>query len=188
MNKAIDEYIRNAQPFARPILKKLRTIIHGLGTDIAETIKWGSPVYVFHGNLCMTWAFKEHAAIVFFKGAFLKDDFHVLEEADKNNVSSRSIRYTCIDDLNEDVVRNYLLQAIEINKKGLKPAVRKKPPLEIPDEFLKAIKIYKEEFVAFQKLAPSHKRNYVEYYLEAKKEETRVRRMDKILENLRKVK
>lgn len=67
MNNGIDEYIFNAQPFARPILKKIRTIIHGLGAEIEETIKWGSPVYVFHGNLCMTWAFKEHAAIVFFE-------------------------------------------------------------------------------------------------------------------------
>ena len=77
MKRGIDKYILNAQPFARLILKKLRSIIHGLGNEIEETIKWGSPVYVYHGNLCMTWAFKEHAAIFFFKGALMKDPYEV---------------------------------------------------------------------------------------------------------------
>jgi uncharacterized protein YdeI (YjbR/CyaY-like superfamily) len=127
MKRGIDEYILNAQPFARPILKKLRSIIHGLGNEIEETIKWGSPIYVYHGNLCMTWAFKEHTAIFFFKGALMKDPYEVLLELEGGNVSSRSIWYTNVSQINDQIVRKYLRHAMEINKQGLKIKMKRKP-------------------------------------------------------------
>jgi uncharacterized protein YdeI (YjbR/CyaY-like superfamily) len=185
MNKAIDEYILKAQPFARPILKKLRTTIHSLGIDIEETIKWGSPVFVYHGNLCMTWAFKEHAAIFFFKGALMEDTYKVLLESEGGNVSSRSIRYTNASQIDDQIVREYLQEAMEINRKGLKIKPAKKAPLTIPEEFTKLLKKYKNEYIQFQQRAPSHQREYVKAILDAKKEETRLRRFEKMLENLR---
>ena len=186
MNKEINSYILKAQPFARPILEKLRAIIHGVGDEIEETIKWGSPVFVYHGNLCMTWAFKEHAAIFFFKGALMKDPHKVLLESEGGNVSSRSIRFTNASQIDDRIVREYLQQAMEINRKGLKINPVKKEPLTIPEEFTKLLKEHKKEFIQFQQLAPSHQREYVQAFMDAKKEETRVRRFEKMLENLRK--
>lgn len=186
MNKEIDAYIQNAQPFARPILKRLRSIIHGVETEIEETIKWGSPVYVYHGNLCMTWAFKEHAAIFFFKGALMKDPYKVLLQSDGGNVSSRSIRYTNATQIDDQIVREYLQQAMEINKKGIRIKPVKREPLSIPEEFTTLLKKHKKEFNQFQQLAPSHQREYVQAFLDAKKEETRRRRFEKMLDNLRK--
>jgi uncharacterized protein YdeI (YjbR/CyaY-like superfamily) len=188
MNKEINSYIQKAQPFARPILEKLRAIIHGMGVEIEETIKWGSPVFVYHGNLCMTWAFKEHAAIFFFKGALMKDPYKVLLESEGGNVSSRSIRFTNASQVNVQIVREYLEQALEINKKGLKIKPEKKAPLAIPEEFTTQLKKHKKEYNQFQQLAPSHQREYVQAFMDAKKEETRLRRFEKMLENLRKVK
>ncbi len=127
MKRGIDEFILNAQPFARSILKKLRSIIHGLGNEIEETIKWGSPIYVYHGNLCMTWAFKEHAAIFFFKGVLMKDPYEVLLELEGGNVSSRNIRYTNVSQINDQIVREYLHHAMKINKQGLKIKMKRKP-------------------------------------------------------------
>jgi uncharacterized protein YdeI (YjbR/CyaY-like superfamily) len=187
MKNGIDTYIEGAQPFARPILKKLRAIIKSLGDEIEETIKWGSPVFVYHGNLCMTWAFKEHAAIFFFKGALMKDPYKVLLQSDGGNVSSRSIRYTNANQIDDQIVREYLLQAMEINKKGLKIKPEKKVPLTIPEEFTGLLKKYKKEYSQFQQLAPSHQREYVQAFKDAKKEETKHRRFEKMLENLRKM-
>lgn len=187
MKAGIDTYIWNAQPFAQPILKRLRAIIHDVGENIEETIKWGSPVYVCEGNLCMTWAFKSHAAIVFFKGALIDDRYHALIEAEGGNVSSRNIRYLKESDIDEKVLRDYLNQAIAINKKGMKVQLVKKEPLVIPTEFNRLLKKYKTKERKFQHLAPSHQREYVQAFVNAKKEETKLRRFEKMIENLRKM-
>jgi uncharacterized protein YdeI (YjbR/CyaY-like superfamily) len=117
----------------------------------------------------------------------MKDPYEVLLELEGGNVSSRSIQYTNVSQINDQIVRKYLRHAMEINKQGLKIKNEKKAPLIIPEEFTKLLKKHRKENIQFQQLAPSHQREYVQAFMDAKKEETKLRRFKKMLENLRKM-
>ncbi len=187
-SQQIDEYIEKAQPFAIPILKKLRAIIHSTNIPIVEEVKWNSPCYSHKGLVCMTWSFKKHAAIHFFKGALLADPYKVLVEGPGGNVSARSILFHSIQDVNEKIIAEYVREAVLVNEQGLKIVATKteRPPLEVPEDMLKAIKKSKAAKVAFENFAPSHKREYVNYVNEAKRVETRLKRIEKVVEALEK--
>jgi uncharacterized protein YdeI (YjbR/CyaY-like superfamily) len=92
----------------------------------------------------------------------------------------QSIRYTNVSQINDQIVREYLRHAMEINKQGLKIKNEKKAPLTIPEELTKLLKKYRKENFQFQQLAPSHQREYVQAFMDAKKEETKLRRFEKM--------
>jgi uncharacterized protein YdeI (YjbR/CyaY-like superfamily) len=117
----------------------------------------------------------------------MKDPYEVLLELEGGNVSLQSIRYTNVSQIDDQIVRKYLRQAMEINKQGLKIKNEKKAPLTILEEFTKLLKKHRKENIQFQQLTPSHQREYVQAFMDAKKEETKLRQFKKMLENLRKM-
>ncbi len=184
----IDTYIAKAQPFAQPILKKLRTLIHEGCPEVEETIKWGMPSFDYKGAFCSMAAFKQHAVFGFWKGSLIKDKHNFLQErANQGGEAMGNMgRVTSLQDLPPDkVIIDFVKQAKKLNDDGVKlpaRAKKEKPPVVVPDYFREVLKHSEKALRNFDSFSPSHKREYVEWVTEAKTEETREKRMETALE------
>jgi uncharacterized protein YdeI (YjbR/CyaY-like superfamily) len=166
----IDAYIEKAGDFAKPILNRMRKLVHDLCPNVEETIKWNTPFYVYKGSLMTTPAFKQHCAVIFWKGRLILG-----KEREKLR------RLTSAADLPGDkVLREYIRKAVELNETGVKAprSPKAKKTVAVPDYFLAALRKNKKAQAAFEKFSPSHKREYVEWIAEAKREETRAKRIE----------
>jgi uncharacterized protein YdeI (YjbR/CyaY-like superfamily) len=190
-DKRIGAYIEKAQPFAKPILKKLRELIHKGNPDVEETIKWGMPSFDYKGPFCSFASFKQHAVFGFWKYQLIKDPKGYLQEisAQGGTAMGNLGRITSLKDLPPDkVIINFVKQAKKLNDDGIKlPSKPKKPKREIkmPDYIMRAIKKNKKAFDVFGNFSPSHKREYIEWITEAKTEETRNKRINTMMEWLK---
>ncbi len=190
----IDAYIAKAAPFARPILKKFRTLVHKGCPDVVETVKWGMPSFEHPPKsiLCGFSAFKQHAVFGFWKSAILFGDDNALREIrEKLNWGAPGrdpvpARITSVDELPSDTaIVKLVKQAAKLNEDGVKLPKKpksKKPPPKTPPDFSTALKKAKGASAKFQAFSPSHKREYIEWITEAKADETRQRRIAKAVE------
>lgn len=187
-DKRVDAYISRSADFAKPILKKLRETVHKGCPDVEETIKWGMPSFDYKGAFCSMAAFKHHAVFGFWKSKLLNDPKNHLGENSNNGGTSMGNlgKLISIKDLPpEKSLLNFIQQAKKLNDDGVKipkKASLKKTELVVPDYFLSAIKKNKKAFDVYEKFSPSHKKEYVEWITEAKKEETREKRMKTAVE------
>jgi hypothetical protein len=172
----VDAYIAKAADFAKPILIRIRKLVHTACPDVTETIKWNAPFYEHKGILICTPAFKKHCALIFWKGKLIFKELPV-----KDNPRKKFRRLTSNADLPGDkILTGYIRQAVELNESGLKTPRSKpkpKPKLVVPDYFLAALKKNKKSLATFGKFSPSCKEEYVEWITEAKREQTRIKRM-----------
>jgi len=179
----IDAYIAKAQPFAQPILKHLRELIHKGNPNVEEKIKWGMPSFDYKGPFCSMAAFKQHAVFGFWKSKLLKDEKKYL--GDRFNAGGEAMgnlgRITSLKDLPPDkAIIDFVKQATKLNDEGVKLPVapkKEKEKLVVPAYFLKEIKKNKKAFSFYEEFSPSKKREYVEWITGAKTEETRDKRM-----------
>lgn len=191
-DKRIDAIIEKAQPFAKPVLKHLRKLVHEGCPEAEETVKWGMPFFEYKGPLCNMASFKQHAVFGFWKYKLIKETKGYLGEiATKGGESMGNFgRITSLKDLPPDkIILDFIKQAKKLNDEGIKlPAKEKKPAKVIkePLELEAALKRNKTAFKNFQALSQSHKNEYISYITEAKKEETRERRVEKTIEMLSK--
>lgn len=191
-DKRIDAYIAKAQPFARPILTKLRALIHKGNPQVTETIKWGMPSFDYKGPFCSFAAFKQHAVFSFWKYKLIKDPKGYLGEIfNKGGTSMGNLgRMTSIKDLPPDnAIIDFIKQAKKLNDEGIKMpprVVKPKKPVVTPAYFLTVLKKNKKALTVYENFSPSHKREYVEWVTEAKTEETRNSRMTTAVEWLAK--
>jgi uncharacterized protein YdeI (YjbR/CyaY-like superfamily) len=178
--KSIDDYIAKSTQW-QDALTKLREVI--LSTELEETIKWGVPVYTFNGkNIVGIAAFKSYVGIWFYQGVFLTDKQKVLVNAQEGKTKAlRQWRFKTGDEIDSDLVKAYILEAINNQKLGkeIKPAKPKK--VTIPPELQNALKQNKALQQHFNELSLSCQREYVEYIVEAKREDTKLRRIEKII-------
>jgi uncharacterized protein YdeI (YjbR/CyaY-like superfamily) len=172
----VDAYITKSAVFAKPILIRIRKLVHAACPDVTETIKWGVPFYEHKGILITTPAFKKHCALIFWKGRLLFKEFSA-----KDNPRKKFRRLTSNADLPGDkILTGCIKQAIELNEAGMKTPRSKpksKPKLVVPDYFLAALKKDIKALAVFGNFSPSCQREYVEWIIEAKREETRVKRL-----------
>lgn len=185
-NPAIDEYIAKAQPYAQPILKRIRRAVHKGCPGCTEVIKWGMPSFDYKGPFCTMAAFKAHCVFGFWKAKLLEDPKGVLEKENRTAMGHLG-RMTSLDELPDDAVMVSLVrQAAELNDDGVKVArvTKKKPPLKVPPAMLAAIRRNKAALATWEAFAPSHRREYIEWITEAKTDATRERRMAQMLELL----
>jgi len=182
----IDAYIAAANSFARPILQHLRKLVHAGCPDVVETIKWSFPHFTHQGILCSMAAFKGHCAFGFWKG-----DLVLKAEASGGHRAKDAMgqfgRIASLAELPPDkAILAWVGKAAELNEKGVgKPArtkTRSKKELPPPDCFVAALKRNPRAQETFQKFSPSHKREYIEWLTEARKEETRQRRLRTTIE------
>lgn len=179
----VDNYIEELPQWSKEICERLRAIILSVSSQVQEDWKWNHPNYYCNGMMCGIWAFKEHVTLVFFQGALIDDHYSVLS-SHPDNLHNRHIKYTALSQIRSEIIKNYLLQTIENNKKGLRINQTKTKHIEIPFYIKHALE-NAGLFESFNNMSYSHKKEYILWIKEAKKEETRNRRIEKMIALLR---
>jgi uncharacterized protein YdeI (YjbR/CyaY-like superfamily) len=177
-NPRIDVYISKAPLYAKPILTRLRTIIHKGCPQVIEDIKWGAPFYLYQDRvLCATMAFKAHCALVFWKSALIKkkngkkakDDLKLLR------------RISLLKELpSEKILLAYIKLAMHFNEPTTKlpPREKRSMPLKVPSDLTKALRSNPKAQKAFNTFTPSKKKDYVYWITGAKTATTREGRLE----------
>jgi uncharacterized protein YdeI (YjbR/CyaY-like superfamily) len=172
----IDDYIAKAAEYAKPVLTHLRELIHAGCPDVEETIKWRNPSFMYKGLLCGIAAFKQYCVIGFWKDAILFD---------RKNPQAKPCaipdRITNVSELPSDkVMVGYIKEAARLNADGVKvPKAKSKPKkdLVVPNDLISVLKKNKKAQSTFEQFSYSHKKEYVEWITQAKREETRTQRL-----------
>jgi uncharacterized protein YdeI (YjbR/CyaY-like superfamily) len=182
----IDAYIAAAPAFAQPILVHLRAAIHAACPAAEETIKWTMPAFLYKGEqLVLTASFKSHVALVFPKGELVTGQSGGGGGEDGGGgVGSRGGamgqfgRIRSIDDLPDDEALAALIhKAMALTDQGIKPARRPRPPLGTPEDLRAALDADAAAAATFGQFTAAARRDYVEWIVEAKRPETRARRI-----------
>jgi uncharacterized protein YdeI (YjbR/CyaY-like superfamily) len=176
---SVEEYIETHEHFS-DALTQLRNII--ISTGLNEAIKWSAPVYDLDGkNVVGLGAFKKHFGIWFFNGVFLKDELNLLVNAQEKTKALRQMRFESIDEINKDAVLAYVKEAIANQKAGkeIKPDRSKKKTV-IPPELKMVLDKDVAFLTSFNALTPSKQREYCEHIASAKREPTKLSRLEKI--------
>lgn len=170
-------------------LNELRRIVRECG--LTEELKWGVPCYTFEKkNIAIVSAFKEYCSLSFFKGALLRDEPRILTSPGENSQAARQVRFTSVQEVIqlEPVLKDYLREAIEIEKSGRKVDFKAKSELTFPEELHAMFRKLPALEAAFRALTPGRQRGYVLHFSSAKHTQTRTARIEKqiprILEGL----
>lgn len=184
----VDAYIAKARPFAQPILKKLRAMVHAGCPEVVETIKWGMPAFEHKGPLAGMAAFKEHCVAGFWKAKLMKDAEGKLQLKDRTAMGNLGCLRTVKDLPSATAFVGLVKQAKALNEAGVKltRTTRAKPPLRVPTWFMAKLRTNAKALAHFKKFPPSHQREYVEWVTSAKQEATREHRMATTLAQLSK--
>ena len=179
----IDAYIARQADFARPILEYLRAVVHEACPTVEETLKWSAPSFVHAGGiLCGMAAFKQHASFGFWKHAL------VVGEGQARDGMGSYGKLTSIEDLPpKKQLLAHVTKAMKLNEEGVKtPTVRRsttvKPPPEAPADLAAALRKNARAKATFDAFPPGQKREYIEWLAEAKRDETRQKRLVQAVE------
>jgi uncharacterized protein YdeI (YjbR/CyaY-like superfamily) len=176
----VDAYIAKSADFAKPVLNRIRKLVHAACPDVTETIKWNAPFYEHKGILIATSAFKEHCALVFWKSKLIFGKEAASQRKRFHHITSAA------DLPGDKVLTSYIRKAVELNEAGIKTPARTKSKVKkkitVPDYFLAALKKNQKALAAFENFSPSCRREYVEWITEARREETRVKRLQTAIE------
>ena len=162
-------------------LHQLRRII--LDTGLTEELKWGVPCYTFEkSNIAIVSALKEYCVLSFFKGALLNDQHKLLDKPGENSQAARVIRFTNVQEILqvEPILKAHIFEAIEVEKAGLKVALKKNPE-PIPEEFQKRLDEIPLLKAAFEALTPGRQRGYIIHFSQPKQSKTRASRVEKCI-------
>ncbi len=178
--KSVDQYIQNQPQWAEALIK-LRKIILDLGLE--ETVKWGGPVYMYEQkNIVSIGGYKSFVSLWYYQGALLKDGKGLLVNAQEGvTKAQRQMRFHHIDEINPAVVKAYTLEAIENQKAGREIKADTQKALIIPIELEHAFNSKSDLRANFDALSLSKRREYAEYIAAAKRDETKLKRLEKIL-------
>ncbi|MDI1253593.1 YdeI/OmpD-associated family protein [Thermomonas sp.] len=178
----IDAYIERAAPFAQPILSQLREAVHAACPQVEESIRWSMPSFSHAGGIvCQMAAFKQHASFGYWKHALVMG-----EGVERDGMGSYG-KMTSIKDIpSKKQLHADIRKAVKLNEDGVKaPAARKsaaKPAPEVPGELAAALKKNKVAKATFDAFPPGCRREYIEWITEAKREETRTKRIAQTIE------
>lgn len=181
MNPKVDFYFTKATKWQKE-LKKLRQIV--LDCHLAEELKWGCPCYLYgKSNIVLIHDFKEYCALLFFKGALLKDPKGILIQQTKNVQSARQIRFTSLSEITklESTLKDYIYRAVEVEESGLKVELKKTSDFPVPEEFQKKLDKMPALKTAFKALTPGRQRAYLFHFSSAKQSKTREARVEKYI-------
>jgi len=184
MNPKADFYF-DKEPRWQEEINKLRTIVLDCGLD--EELKWGCPCYTYEKtNIVLIHVFKEYCALLFFKGSLLQDPEGVLIRQTKNVQVPRQMRFTSAREIVrlKTVIKAYIFEAIEVEKSGLKPKLKKTSQYAIPEEFQKKLDKLPGLKSAFHALTPGRQRGYLLYFSAPKLSATRASRVEKSVKQI----
>jgi uncharacterized protein YdeI (YjbR/CyaY-like superfamily) len=177
-NPKVDAYFSNTEKW-REELETLRRIL--LDCPVTEEFKWRSPCYTFQkGNVVTIWGFKEYCVLSFFKGVLLKDTEGILVAPGENSRSVRMVKFTSVPEIveMEAVLKDYVHEAIEVEKAGQKVDFRK-DDLVLPRELISKLDENPDLRAAFEALTPGRQRGYTLYFSQPKQSKTRLSRIEK---------
>ena len=184
MNPKVDFYFSKARNWKEEF-EKLRMII--LDCGLTEELKWGCPCYTFEKrNIVLIHGFKEYCALLFFKGALLKDAKGILIQQTTNVQAARQIRFTSVREIVKmnPTLKAYIHEAIEVEKAGLKVKLKKTTEFIIPEEFQNKLDKNPALKTAFDALTPGRQRAYILYFSAPKQSKTRESRVEKCTQNI----
>ena len=182
MNPKVDEYLRKAKKWQQE-MKKLRQI--SLVCGLTEELKWGKPCYTFQeSNIVIIQGFKEFCALLFCKGALLKDPNGILKKFGWQ--AARRIPFTNVREIGEmeSILKAYIYEAIEVEKAGLKVELKKTTEFAMAEEFQKKLDEIPALKAAFDALTPGRRRAYILYFSRAKQPKTRESRVAKCMREI----
>jgi len=183
-NPKVDFYFSKAKKWQEE-LEQLRTIVLDLG--LIEELKWGVPCYTFQkSNIVLIHVFKEYCALLFFKGALLKDAKGILIQQTENVQAGRQIRFTNVREIvkRKTSLKAYIHEAMEVEKAGLKVDFKKTTEFIISEEFQNKLDEIPALKAAFDALTPGRQRAYTLYFSAPKQSKTRVSRVEKCMKQI----
>lgn len=179
MNSQVDDYYGKPRKW-QPELLKLREVL--LGTPLLEEMKWGKPCYSFDGrNVIVVQPFKEYCALLFCKGALLKDPEGLLVKPGENTQASRQLRFAGLAEINKKktILKAYLKEAVAVEKAGLEVTYKSIDEHPAPEELQRRLQASPALKNAFEALTPGRRRAYYIFISGAKQPKTREARIDK---------
>jgi uncharacterized protein YdeI (YjbR/CyaY-like superfamily) len=183
-NAKVEAFLGKAKKW-RKEMEKLRSII--LGCDLTEELKWGKPCYTFEkSNTVIIIPLKETCALMFCKGALLRDAGGVLTKPGENTQGGRWIKFTSLREIvgMETILKAYIREAVEAEKAGLKVNYKKTSDFVIPEEFRNKLDEIPALKTAFGALTPGRQRGYLLYFSGAKQSKTRASRVEKCMRQI----
>ena len=180
MKNKVDQFLEKA-PKWKEEMTLLREIVL-LNKELNEDYKWMHPCYTFNGkNVVLIHGFKEYCALLFHKGSLLKDPKKILIQQTENVQSARQIRFSDLQQVKKlkPAIRDYINEAIEIEKSGKKVALKKTSDYAVPQEFQKRLDKNQSLKKAFEALTPGRQRAYLFYFSQARQSQTRESRIEK---------
>ena len=178
-NPKVDEFIRKSKKWQEEF-KELRTIL--LDCHLSEALKWGKPCYTFdNSNIAIIQGFKDYCALLFVKGALIKDADGILIQQTENVQAARQVRFTNLPEIIElkPNLRALIHEAVEVEKAGLKVDYKPTSEYKIPEEFQKKLDEVPALKAAFEALTPGRQRAYLLYFSQPKQSKTRESRVEK---------
>ena len=178
--KSVDDYIANASKWQDELVR-LREILRS--TSLTEEVKWGAPCYTWKGrNVVGIGTFKSYFGLWFHQGALLKDDKKVLINAQEGKTRAlRQWRMTSCSEIKPTIIKRYVKEAIGHIDAGREIKAVRATTVDVPDELVKAMRKRKGATAAFRNLTPGRQREYSEHILSARRDDTRQRRIAKVL-------
>jgi uncharacterized protein YdeI (YjbR/CyaY-like superfamily) len=179
MNPKVDQFLTKAKKW-RKEFEKLRMVC--LDCGLTEELKWGKPCYTYQGdNIVLIHGFKEYCALLFMKGALLKDAKGILIQQTENVQAARQIRFTNVREIveMESTLKTYIKEAIGVEKAGLEVEYKKTSEFVITEEFQNRLDESPALKKAFRALTPGRQRGYLLYFSAAKQSKTREARIEK---------
>ena len=178
-NPRVDAFLSKAKKW-RQEFEKLRAIV--LGCGLTEELKWMHPCYTFENkNIVLIHGFKEYCALLFFKGALLNDAKGILVQQTQNVQAARQVRFTNVREIArlQRTLKEYVFEAVEVEKAGLKVKLKKTSDYKIPEELQIKLNANPALKAAFNGLTPGRQRAYLFYFSQAKQSKTRAARIEK---------
>lgn len=184
MHPKVEAFLMRAKKWQEEFYK-LREIV--VDCELTEDFKWMHPCYTLNNkNIVLIHGFKEYCALLFHKGALLKDPNGILIQQTENVQSARQIRFTNIQEIieMESVLKDYIKEAIEVEKAGLQVDLKKTTDYEVPEEF--QVKLDEDPALktAFEALTPGRQRAYIFYFSQPKQSKTRTSRVEKYIDQI----
>jgi uncharacterized protein YdeI (YjbR/CyaY-like superfamily) len=184
LNPKVDEFLSKAKKWKEEY-EKLRNIV--LDCGLTEEFKWKHPCYTFEKkNIVLIHGFKEYCALLFHKGALLQDAHGILIQQTENVQAARQIRFTNVQEIveMETILKDYIYEAIEVEKAGLEVKFKKNTEFLIPEELQNKFDEIPALKTAFESLTPGRQREYILYFSKAKKSKTRESRIEKCMQKI----
>lgn len=184
LNPEVDEFLKKADKWKEEF-EELRAIV--LDCGLTEDFKWMHPCYTYEGkNIVLIHGFKDYCALLFHKGALLKDADRLLIRQTEHVQAARQIRFTNVQEIIniKPILKVYIQEAIAVEKAGLEVKVKRKPDFDIPEELQNKFVENPALKTAFEALTPGRRRAYILHFSKPKRSATRMSRIEKCTERM----